>query len=82
MKIQVLGSCCGTDSKKLYSLAGKAVKELGINAEIEYITDIMKIVEKGFIQTPVLIIDDKAAVIGYVPDLKTIKSKIVQAGEK
>ncbi|MCX6382978.1 MAG: thioredoxin family protein [Actinobacteria bacterium] len=82
MKIQVFGSCCGTEGKKLYALTGQAVKELNINAEIEYITDIMRIVEKGFMQTPVLIIDDNPIVVGYVPDLKTIKNKIAQAGEK
>ena len=68
--------------KSFTPLRGQAVKELNINAEIEYITDMMKAVEKGFIQTPVLLIDDNPIVVGYVPDLKTIKNKIAQAGEK
>ncbi|MHB1337181.1 MAG: thioredoxin family protein [Candidatus Humimicrobiaceae bacterium] len=81
MKIQVLGSGC-TNCKRLYSLAGQAIKELGIVAEIEYVADIQKIIEKGFMQTPILTIDDKPVIMGYVPDLKTIKSKIAQESEK
>ncbi|MHB8280684.1 MAG: thioredoxin family protein [Candidatus Humimicrobiaceae bacterium] len=81
MKIKVLGSGCA-NCKRLYSLACQAIKELGIDAEIEYITDIQKIIEKGFMQTPILTIDDKPVIMGYVPDLKTIKNKIAETGEK
>lgn len=63
MKIQVLGSGCPT-CKNLYELTQTAVKELGIDAEIEYITDITKIIELGVMQSPVLTIDGKIAMLG------------------
>ena len=43
MTIQVLGSGCPT-CKKLFELTQQATKELGLKTEVEYITDIQKIV--------------------------------------
>jgi small redox-active disulfide protein 2 len=63
MKIQVIGSGCPT-CKNLYELTKTAVKELGIDAEIEYSTDISKIIEMGVMQSPVLAINGKPAMIG------------------
>lgn len=63
MKIQVLGSGCPT-CKNLYELTKTAVKELGIDTEVEYITDISKIIELGVMQSPVLTIDGKVAMLG------------------
>lgn len=63
MKIQVLGSGCST-CKNLYELTQTAVKELEIDTEVEYITDISKIIELGVIQSPVLTIDGKVSMLG------------------
>lgn len=63
MKIKVLGSGCPT-CKNLYELAKTAVKELEIEAEVEYSTDISKIIELGVMQSPVLTIDGKIAMLG------------------
>jgi len=63
MKIQVLGSGCPT-CKNLYELTKTAISELGIEAEVEYSTDISKIIEMGVMQSPVLAIDGKPAMIG------------------
>lgn len=71
MKIQVLGSGCAT-CKKLYELTQQAVKELKINREIEYITDVSKIIEMGVMSSPVLVINGKAVLAGSVPDMKKI----------
>jgi len=46
LKIQVLGSGCPT-CKKLFELTKQAVEELGLKIEVEYITDIQRIVEMG-----------------------------------
>jgi len=73
MKIQVLGSGCPT-CKNLYELTKTAVAELGIKAEIEYSTDISKIIEMGVIQSPVLAIDGKPILVGQLPDVEKIKS--------
>lgn len=75
MKIQVLGSGCPT-CKKLYEITQKAVVELGIKEEVEYITDISKIIEMGIMQSPVLAIDGKPVMVGFTPDIEKIKSLI------
>lgn len=63
MKIQVIGSGCPT-CKNLFELTKTAVAELGIEAEVEYSTDISKIIEMGVMQSPVLAIDGKPAILG------------------
>lgn len=75
MKIQVLGSGCPT-CKSLYELTKKAVSELGMTQEIEYITDISKIIELGVMSSPVLAIDGKAVMVGSTDNIERIKDLI------
>jgi len=76
MKIQIYGSGCPS-CKNLYELTKKAVDELGINADLEYINDIQKIIELGVMQSPVLVIDGKIAMLGSsnLDKIKEIISK-------
>ncbi len=73
MKIQVLGSGCPT-CKKLYELTRRAVKELNLNEEVEYITDVSKILEIGVMSSPVLSVDGKPVMVGFLPDVEKVKS--------
>lgn len=75
MKIQVLGSGCPT-CKTLFELTKQAVEELDLKTKVEYITDIQKIVEMGVMSSPVLAIDGKPAITGFLPDIEKIKEKI------
>jgi len=75
MKIQVLGSGCPT-CKKLFELTKQAVEELGLKIEVEYITDIQKIVEMGVMSSPVLAINGKPILTGFVPNIEKIKEAI------
>ena len=75
MKIQVLGSGCPS-CKKLFELTKKAAEELKLKTEVEYITDIQKIVEMGVMTTPVLAINEKPILTGFVPDIEKIKEAI------
>lgn len=75
LKIQVMGAGC-TNCKKLYGLTKKAVAELKLDIEVEYITDIQKIVAMGLIQSPILAINGKPILIGIIPDLEKIKQAI------
>ena len=75
MKIQVLGSGCPT-CKKLHELTKQALKELNLPEKVEYITDVSKIVEIGLMSSPVLAIDGKPVMVGFVPDVEKIKSLI------
>jgi small redox-active disulfide protein 2 len=75
MKIQVLGADCPT-CKRLYKLTVQAVEELQLRTEVEYITDIQKMIDMGVLQTPVLAINGKQVIAGFLPDVKMIKETI------
>lgn len=74
--IQVLGSGCPT-CEKLYDMAQQAVDELGLGMTVEYITDVQKIVDMGLMQSPVLAVNGKPALAGFVPDMERIKKAIL-----
>lgn len=75
MIIQVLGSGCPT-CKKLHELTEQAVKELGLKENVEYISDVAKLIEMGIMQSPVLVIDGKPVIVGFVPSLEKVKEAI------
>ena len=71
MNIKVLGGgCCRCE--KLLAAVKEAVAEKGIEAEIEYITDMAKIVEYGIMSTPALMIDNKVVSMGRVLKAKDV----------
>ena len=75
MEIKVIGPGCA-NCKRLLEATKQAVKETGLETEVEYVTDIQKMVEMGIMQTPALAINGKVVLSGFVPDIKTIKNKI------
>lgn len=58
MNILVLGSGCAT-CKRLHQSVLSVVKDENIDAEVEYSTDVVRIVELGLMHGPVLAIDGK-----------------------
>ena len=58
MQIKVMGTGC-RKCKALLAATEEAVKSSGVQAEIEYVTDMIKIAETGLMSTPGIIIDDK-----------------------
>jgi len=72
MVIKVLGSGCAK-CQKLEANTKQAVSELGIEATIEKVQDIEKIVEYGVMRTPALVVDEKVALMGSVPSAADIK---------
>lgn len=73
MRIEVLGSGCAR-CKKLHELTQSAARELGLSADVAYITDIEKIVATGVMSIPVLMVNGEPMVVGSVPDIQTIKN--------
>ena len=73
MKIEVLGSGCSA-CHKLFELTKKAVADLGLKDEVEYVTDIQKIIEMGVMKIPVLVIDGKPVMTGATNDIEKVKS--------
>jgi small redox-active disulfide protein 2 len=78
MKIQVLGSGCPT-CKKLFDITKRAVSELNLPAQVEYITDVQQILNMGLMSSPVLAVDGKPALVGFVPDIEKIKMLIKES---
>ena len=78
MQIQVLGAGCAS-CKKLHEAASEIVKDLKLDVEVHYITDISKIVELGIMQSPVLTVNGKPVMIGFMPNKEKIKDLIVEA---
>ena len=71
MNIKVLGGgCCRCEN--LLEAVKEAVAEKGIEAEIEYITDMGKIMEYGIMSTPALMINNKVVSMGRVLKAKDI----------
>jgi small redox-active disulfide protein 2 len=72
MKIQILGTGC-PKCKQLAENAEKAAKELGVQFELEKVTDINKIIEFGVMMTPALAIDGQVKSVGKVLSPEEIK---------
>ena len=64
------GGCCKCEN--LLEAVKEAVAEKGIEAEIEYITDMSKIMEYGIMSTPALMVDNKVVSMGRVLKAKDI----------
>ncbi len=65
MRIQILGTGC-PKCRLLEDHARQAVKELGVNAEIEKVMDIDEIMRYGVMMTPALAINGSVKAMGRV----------------
>jgi small redox-active disulfide protein 2 len=65
MKVQILGMGC-PKCKLLEQHAREAIQELGIQADVEKVTDMDKIMEMGVMMTPALAIDGDVKSVGRV----------------
>ena len=80
MKIQILGTGCPR-CKALASNAEKAVRELGLDAEIEKVTGIQDILKFEILMTPGLVIERKVKAAGRVPSTDEIKALLAVGKE-
>lgn len=71
MKIEILGTGC-PKCKKTIENAQKAVKDLGVNAEIVKVDKIDDILKYGVMITPALAIDGEVKVAGRIPSVEQI----------
>ncbi|MEE9370131.1 MAG: thioredoxin family protein [Sedimentisphaerales bacterium] len=74
-KLQILGTGC-PKCKKLAENAEAAAKALGIEYEIEKVTDINNIMKFGVMMTPALAVDGQVKVVGKVPSQDEIKNML------
>ena len=66
--VKVLGAGCRACHEQ-YENAKTAVKALGLDVEVEYITDMEKVMEYGVMSMPAIVVNDKVVSMGKV--LKT-----------
>lgn len=71
-RIQILGTGC-PKCKKLAENAEAAAKELGLECEVEKITDIEAIMAFNVMMTPALAVDGEVKAVGKVPSKDEIK---------
>lgn len=72
MKILILGTGC-PKCTQLAERAQAAAEELGLDYELEKVTDITEIMKYGVMMTPALVADDTVKVVGKVPAIDDIK---------
>ena len=75
IKLQVLGTGC-PKCKKLAENTETAAKALGIEYEIEKVTDINEIMKFGVMMTPALAVDGQVKIVGKVPSPEDIEKMI------
>lgn len=74
-RIQILGTGC-PKCKKLAENAEAAAKELGLECEVEKVTDIEAIMAFNVMMTPALAVDGDVKVVGKVPSVEEIKEML------
>lgn len=71
MEIQVVGSGC-RNCKNLLHNVEEAVKRLGLDAAVRYVTEPADIAATGILRTPGLIVDGMVRSTGRVPDVDEV----------
>ena len=73
IKIKVLGSGCA-NCKRLEATTRKVVESLGIEAEIEKVTETAEIMKYPIMATPGLVINEKLVSAGRIPSESQIEA--------
>ena len=66
MEIKVLGPGCAK-CQQTEKIVREAVAEAGIGADIEKVTDLMKIAGYGVFGTPAVVVDGEVKSVGKIP---------------
>ena len=77
--IKVLGAGCNSWHEP-YENVKKAALELGISAEVEYITDMKKIMSYGVMSMPAIVVNDKVVSMGKVLKTADVVKLLRKAG--
>ncbi|MCL4078123.1 thioredoxin family protein [Coriobacteriia bacterium Es71-Z0120] len=79
MVIKVLGSGC-MNCQRLEAAAREAAARLGIDAQVEKVTDFADIMAYGVMTTPALVVDEQVKLAGRVPSVDDLV-KILAAAQ-
>ena len=81
MKIKILGPGCSR-CHQLEQVTREVVKELAVDASIEEVKDMKKIMAYAILITPGLVVDEEVVCSGKVPNKAEVTQFIVNALEK
>jgi small redox-active disulfide protein 2 len=77
MEIKILGPGCKRCESAMKNVID-AVAEVGIDANVEKITDTLEIAKHGVFGTPAIVVDGKVKSVGKIPTKDEIKGWIKQ----
>lgn len=77
MEIKILGPGC-PKCQQTEKVVKEAVAEAGVAAEIEKVTDLMKIAGYGVFGTPAVVVDGEVKSVGKIPNKEDVKSWITK----
>jgi small redox-active disulfide protein 2 len=72
MKIEILGPGC-TRCRATEDNVRKALADLGLEAEVEHVTDLVEISKRRVMMTPGVVIDGQVRSSGRIPEVAEIK---------
>jgi len=79
--IKVLGPGCA-NCVNLEKATRQAVADLGIDAEVEKVTDYAAIVGYGVMRTPALVVDEELVLSGRVPTVTQVREILAPLAAK
>jgi len=71
-KLQILGTGCAKCTN-LAAATEQAAKSLGVEYQMEKVTELQRIMSFGVMMTPALVVDGKVKVAGRVPSVEDLK---------
>ena len=77
--IKVLGAGCKSCHEQ-YENAKAAVKTMGLPVEVEYITDMQKVMEYGVMSMPALVVNEKVVSMGKVLKAADVEKLLHKSG--
>ena len=77
--VKVLGAGCKTCHEQ-YENAKAAVAALGLNIEVEYITDMEKVMEYGVMSMPAIVVNDKVVSMGKLLKATEVEKLLQKQG--
>ena len=80
MVIKVYVSCCGGD--KAVAAVEEALKQAGVEAQIEVVSDLRELMKAGVMSPPAIRINDRLVASGRVPKVPDIVKWLADAAAK
>lgn len=79
--IKVFGTECAACHEQLENVKA-AVKAMGLSMEVEYITDLQKVMGYGVMRTPAIVVNEKVISVGKVLKAKNVQKLLQQCLEE